>query len=1263
MECFGCRSSSSLGYHVAQVTKTILLVASVAAIAFMTYSMIHATVGSQQFYIQAGIAGASLLSAILLSVSIAKACIEERKRVSAADASRGDGTGDAARGAGGPAGDASSGDGAGDVARRARGPAGDASLGDGAGDAARGAGGPAVDASSGDGAVDDARRARGPAGDASLGDGAGDVARGARSPAVDASRGDGAGDDASIEEDASIEDGAGAGEEPEAHRSLSGSLIQSPKLPPLPSSVPPEFKQQLDRPPVARSRAAVHPAPVTPPPPRSVTPARGVPAAVAARSISPAPSSEDDDANDPPAIGGMLRGSDLGAAAPLSLPRGAQDMAASGVVVLPALGDAAQGVRFMPRLTTDSDSDEEGSDPRAPVIAASGRGERSASASLIGSRNPLRTSSVPPVLADRDVVPLVRPVAVAARGAPAPMSAPPDAASAPEVITLPADIEQSDPAFYQGWSGLAAQAAGQVVGGWVSAAAADAVINPGSLARRAYVVAMLPLVEAVLLESGFRAGDILHWSEREKFEQLNQILVGARRLVHLMEGAGDMPEHFLAMLRSLVRMGSAEADTFVMRKEFFALLDTTYASEHYQSYLRGDIAATPMIKFFQNFGRIIYTDTNLFPFACESFAAATKDQRAEVDYTTTPLATILGDDRVCIENAGDVLLGTAKSRRGMKSKGTFNAGFNPTHENNVPFPLFRAKYRIRGEDRDVECIRFGSPTSEVAYDKPALIIPVFRLYLDWCKANNKTLLSFQHQNPERKAVKEGEWHRLKAVLDLAQEPRYAGVIRVICIPFDGTFFKQKADGDQAAEAFLQEFKRQIRLRTTGPHGLGKEARYHFPVDQIGALDAIIDRVYRLFFDAKAALSQDERQVFLMIAHALFQEHFIALFKPDFFHSQCKDAQDRALSMIATMEFINLMRLEKHTDPEELNNFRVLIVAFTALVNKGMGMHGERFERLQKVVDHLQNFTKRPGWHQRLCAEPFVEGVEFLGSTYPRSEGAGFWPHPADAHTAEEYDRLMMEREVLLVEHEVTMEWDWGYFRGQGARQAELDFTRNQYFINGKRLAVSEKLRAKLEAAETDRTLIAAIVQLEEGHRHPTEFHQGLANLRDRDQRFARMIVADVMEIYSTAKEEAYEEALGVFGEQAPLLKALATQASLGVAMPVLYQRYGNADVGRVLYGHCTEMLIQPTLFNIAQQEGDKIVVEILHLSPIGPGEAQPPRFNLESRLCLNVTDGTAHFSWEYSDARGRYPQSYNLLRCRGVDGAEDNPLDGSGVFV
>ncbi|MFN0064894.1 MAG: hypothetical protein ACKVOH_01520 [Chlamydiales bacterium] len=482
------------------------------------------------------------------------------------------------------------------------------------------------------------------------------------------------------------------------------------------------------------------------------------------------------------------------------------------------------------------------------------------------------------------------------------------------------------------------------------------VISPGFIQKRSYILTVQPLVDAVTPE------ELRGLSFTEKAARLQEE-------IKKMDPKNEIDRHVMNMYKIIGKMTKKGADIYALRQQFFAEMSAAHDSLDYQGNIEGYLALAkasgveeakrqyPSIAQLQEMAAATFTQVNLNQFGEESVRAAIQDGGRDpaVDFAQ-PMDEILRADRDAIEKADSDLKGGTFFAGGSKLRGHLNIDFEPLHANNPCHVLHDSTFVVGREEFTSTCLRFGTPTHERVGGK-AEVIPLMRLFLDHCVAHGKRVTSFQHQNAQEKsALKGNEWPRLRAMIKLGEEPRYAGTLFVITLPMDGDFFKQKgafAKLDDAT-AFKREFEGQIA-------GIAGVQRFHFP-DGHGVreitddMHAIIENVHTTFFEGRETLTVEERQVFQMLTYVFMEEYFLARTRPDYYHGQCKDAMDRAMSMKAISYYINLIRTGGDKDPRKLENFRTF-VHMAPLMIKGVGMHGERFRLLQQTVKILQGLSE------------------------------------------------------------------------------------------------------------------------------------------------------------------------------------------------------------------------------------------------------------------------------------------------------------------
>lgn len=522
-------------------------------------------------------------------------------------------------------------------------------------------------------------------------------------------------------------------------------------------------------------------------------------------------------------------------------------------------------------------------------------------------------------------------------------------------------------------------------------------LQPGFVQNRAYILVTEPLLDT-LLEGGEKLLPLPEKAKlaKERVDQSRPLLSG--------------------LYKTLGQMFQPGADVYALREQFFDELGKAYKSSAYKENkeFRGQL---------QEIGRAIFTKTPLYTFGEDATRSAMEaGGRKPVDIKL-PISEILEQDRKAIESAPEALTGGAWWAASEKMRGHCNVDFLPTHRNNPTHQLHTTTYEKNGKAFTTECLRFGSPTIERERGGPVEISPAFLLFLDSLRESSEKgkLLSFQHQNPDPEAgnVFGGkESQRLEAMVDLAQ--LQSDVLTVVTLPMDGPFFKGKKQYEKPMQAteFVQEFKVKMQ----------DPAHAQLPEGHQDHINKIIDQVHEHYFQGeKRPLTREERQIFQMITYAHIEKYFIGEYKPQYYHSQCKDAMDRAMSLNVISYFIDAIAAGQENNPKVLEHVRTM-THMAPLIVKGIGMHGERFRLLKQVLDFLEKMPKE----SLLNGE--ISGIKFVKTEFAQKMNQFLSVPPSSAENGIQYQERMLKE----VGHSFHVELDQKRVVEEIGAQFEID---------------------------------------------------------------------------------------------------------------------------------------------------------------------------------------------------------------------------------
>lgn len=717
----------------------------------------------------------------------------------------------------------------------------------------------------------------------------------------------------------------------------------------------------------------------------------------------------------------------------------------------------------------------------------------------------------------------------------------------------------------QGWGDMAASYAPQTLMDWV--------IKPGTIQMRAYQISVEPILDLLLSHLGVQDTHILPLVDKVESLQHKR-----------KEFQGALGPQIKGILNHIVKFADPHQNKYELRKELFELLNKAYSSHEYKVKDEG-------AHLLQEIAFVIFTKTDLHVFGEEAVVEAI-GQGGGIPFPdlSRSIAQILQEDRDAIECSPVALRGSGQA--GMKMKGHFNKGFKPVEENNVPNRTFSATYPF-GE---VDFIRFGSPTREDG-EQPAQILESMRLFLDCCCRKKAKVLSFQHQDAVAKDDLSGnERPRLHAMVDLANE--YQGTLEVVCLPFDGAFFKQKVEGEVESSVFLTQFKSEIRRKDN-------EQRYYFRGEHFDALDAILDKILSTYFN-KGVLTQEERQVFMMLSHVYFEDYFIQMHRPQFVHNQCKDAMDRAMSLVSTIFYMANKQMGRLADRLVLNDFRTLVHTAPLLI-KGIGMHGERFALLKRTIAFLEQFN----------GEMLPIGIE--RTTIHRALGQTFHPTPREAGIAG-YDKAM-HRHMRKEPHEIDFNIDY-FGRMEEGLQFEKDFGRAEYLIGGKRIQLPEDYKQRCEEAGISWELIQKVTD-------PIVLQRSLSDAQ--------------LTAYLEMKKEVFKQKV-----RDPLLHNLCTQAAQDVVSFEWIKLFNLAGMERyVVQPSPEEAKVASCIYNVHTKDGRPFVEAILLM--VMKDEKKRILHNLEGRVVIDVQNKRAMREWSLSWPMDGAADNYFLCLHDAVD--------------
>ncbi len=564
-----------------------------------------------------------------------------------------------------------------------------------------------------------------------------------------------------------------------------------------------------------------------------------------------------------------------------------------------------------------------------------------------------------------------------------------------------------------------------------------------------------------------------------------------------------------------------------------------------------------------------------------------------------PLHKLLDFDREAIEKAPGALKGSFAFKTVNQAAGGYFGDFFPLRRNNFASHLWTGVYTVGSERRTVEFLRFGSPTGQENLDNPAALESAFTCFLDACRRDGKRLVSFQLQNRKVKTGKsDNEQPRIQAMIDLATR-EYPDVLKVVTFPMNDEFFKLglgKGAGTPQRPIETTDFIESLLKR------MSNSELFHFPEANFiknheVEIRALFQQIAESCFGAhavKAAVLTENRQkrVFQMLAYTAMIEYCTVYFKADYAHAQCKDAMDRAMSLMSLAYYVNLVRQNREGVAEERENMRVL-VHHAPLFIKGMGMHGERFAMLIEALEHLE---QRVDFDKLRDVKTQVGGVDVFPAEMAIVKAAGQAANPfsiearaiegtrvpAQAVDLEEYAAL------LAAEHDVYRCVEENYIvnenvvdRGEATKiQFRKDLDRGWLYLRD---------GEKLDPGFTHPTLQGDNVL----YADPIQFRREEEKLRGSVQDQVAGIMAEYGQMYFDAWETFLDGQ-----ENSGLLMEMMHQGSLAVLTKHIKARYTHQDF-EIHVGQREENTGRANACVNVRTEGGKVrFIEVYHVYKI-----------------------------------------------------------------
>ena len=552
---------------------------------------------------------------------------------------------------------------------------------------------------------------------------------------------------------------------------------------------------------------------------------------------------------------------------------------------------------------------------------------------------------------------------------------------------------------------------------------------PGLIQNRAHFLILVGVIDKLL--EAYR---------QPVLPGLEQKIYTLRNRLRLEEKYGNLlGKHLLCALHLLLALYKGPPDEYVgvqhsqMYTCFIDHLEKAYLSEEYRQ-------GGPLAQFLQQLAYFSFT-VSLHTYALKAVPSFDKSQ-------------------------GGAFFASLNQARGH-----LNFDFNPLKTNNLAQHLWAATYDVGGREKSIQCLRFGTPTEEAARTEPK-VIPFMRLFLDYCKRTGKRVVSFQHQNPASKSPGKGdESARLNKMFEL--EKQYRENFFVFGFPMDGDFFNQAEEyGSEivATGVFQKQFLDHI-FDAAGQITLPD----CFPHTEVAEIKEVVRDVHTNFFGSKGELTIAERKIYQILTYIYLEEYFILALDADIYHSQCKDAVDRAMVILALTHYLHLLRTGEEDDLIKLKDFEALI-HFPGIAAKGLRMNGGRHALLTEVLKHLQGLSgdqKKQIRDYRLTVKG--QSCGFKESAFerkPYQDSLGKLPN--EAADVVEFARLL-ELEGRGIWEARLPRFATNYYAKVGEQEVQLkQFERDQdrqvVFVNGEKIEASQIKGEILRLAKGDKAL-------------------------------------------------------------------------------------------------------------------------------------------------------------------------------------------------
>lgn len=269
--------------------------------------------------------------------------------------------------------------------------------------------------------------------------------------------------------------------------------------------------------------------------------------------------------------------------------------------------------------------------------------------------------------------------------------------------------------------------------------------------------------------------------------------------------------------------------------------------------------------------------------------------------------------------------------------------FDPIAQNNLPLRL----YQMEGGDKEIDCLRIPSPTSQLLISKVE-IIEEFRGFLRALSSEQKRKTHLMINLQDRTSWK--ECARSRKIENLQKNAEFSSQLFVLTLPKDTDFYHQNNEYlnlNQSAQ-FIEAFKLQLKE--------SEASGFCFPTgvnltEILSFADKAMPAILTYFFHGKNTLTRRNREDFIEIFYQFLILKVMEEISSQSMSFTCKDAIDTGAAQGA-MFYAFLKLLNGNLEKKEDQDFFLWLMYTPALFIRERAVDSERLMRALSSLERI-----------------------------------------------------------------------------------------------------------------------------------------------------------------------------------------------------------------------------------------------------------------------------------------------------------------------